>query len=100
MEFGYVYLKKDGNQYMTKETNNYLTYLENKNEQRRQEDLYWKNLDRLVKYKIRDYEEQYIDYDIEYIYDYYLNNDDEEDYEDTKKSNNSLYNSDSDYYSD
>ena len=100
MKFGYVYLKKDGSQYMTKETGNYLMYLENKNEKGRQEELYWKNLDRLVKYKIRDFEEDYLDYDIDYIYEYYLNNEDEEDYEDIKKLGNSVYNSDSDYYSE
>ena len=100
MEFGYVYLKKDGTQYMTKETCNYLTYLENKNNKRRQEELYWKNLDRLVKYKIQEFEENYMSYDIDMVYDYYLNNLEEEDYEDTKKYGNSLYNSDSDYYSE
>ena len=100
MEFGYVYLKKDGTQYMTKETGNYLTYLENKNNKRRQEELYWKNLDRLVKYKIQEFEENYMSYDIDMVYDYYLNNLEEEDYEDTKKYGNSLYNSDSDYYSE
>lgn len=100
MEFGYVYLKKDGKQYMTKETNEYLNYMNNKTEKRRQEELYWKNLNRLVEYKIRECEENYMSYDIDDIYEYFMYNDEDEYYEENRKTTNYQYNSESDYYSD
>lgn len=101
MEFGFVYLNKNGTQSMTQETANFLQQEENKRECMRQENLFWKNLDRLVEYKIMDYENEYIDYEVDYIYDYYLYNDEDE-YDDGARTGYGgvSYNSDSDDYSD
>ena len=101
MEFGFVYLNKNGTQRMTQETAEFLQQQEDHREKIRQENLFWKNLDRLVEYKIMDYENEYIDYDVDYIYDYYLYNDEDE-YDDNARYvyGSANYNSDSDEYSD
>tara|TARA_B100000886_G_C20282836_1_gene432006 strand:+ start:272 stop:577 length:306 start_codon:yes stop_codon:yes gene_type:complete len=101
MEFGYIYLNKNGTKKMTQETAFFLQQQEEKREKIRQENLFWKNIDRLVDYKIMDFENEYIDYDIDYIYDYYLHNDDDE-YDDNSRHacGGANYNSDSDEYSD
>lgn len=101
MEFGYIYLNQNGTKKMTHETGVFLQQQEEKREKMRQENLFWKNIDRLVDYKIVDFENEYIDYDIDYIYDYYLHNDDDE-YDDNVRhaSGNANYNSDSDEYSE
>ena len=101
MEFGFVYLHKNGTQSMTQETAVFLEEQTRKSENMRQENLFWKNLDRLVEYKVMDYENEYIDYDVDYIYDYYLYNDEDEYDDQTGHAYGSTnYNSDSDGYSD
>lgn len=101
MEFGFVYLNKNGTQNMSQETAVFLQQREENTEKVRQEKLFWKNLERLVEYKIMDYENEYIDYDVDYIYDYYLYNDEDE-YDDNARYayGSANYNSDSDEYSD
>ena len=103
MEFGFVYLKENGTQHMTEQTSDYLDALETRATDARQEELFWKNLDRLVEYQIEECENNYESYDVDLIYDFFLHNDDEEYYDESKGG--SLYNpytyaSDSDYYSD
>lgn len=102
MDFGYVYLKENGSQYMSEQTANYIDSLEQRATENRQKELFWKNLDRLVEYQIQECERNYESYDVDLIYEYFLHNDDEEFCEDCKKASSSqyMYASDSDYYSD